>query len=82
MAVFIIDWFARNKLVAIGTFFTTSSLVVEAALVANFKTGPDQNNDALKAAVAMTFCYIVSILLLLKTRKQDSADSSIALDLC
>ena len=61
LAIFIIDRVPRNKLVAIGTFFTTSCLVVEAALVANFKTGPNQNDSALKAAVAMNFCYIVSL---------------------
>ncbi|KAF1828918.1 MFS general substrate transporter [Decorospora gaudefroyi] len=57
-AMFIIDLFPRNVLVAFGTALVTSCLTVEAALVANFPPGPDQNNAALRAAVAMTFCYI------------------------
>jgi uncharacterized membrane protein (GlpM family) len=60
IAVFVIDWFKRNRLVAIVTALVTSCLTVEAALIANFSVGPNQNNDALRAAVAMAFCYIVS----------------------
>lgn len=56
--MFIIDLFPRNVLVAFGTAMVTSCLTVEAALVANFPVGPDQNNTALRAAAAMTFCYI------------------------
>jgi hypothetical protein len=56
--MFIIDLFPRNVLVAFGTAMVTSCLAVEAALVANFPVGPGQNDDALRAAVAMTFCYI------------------------
>lgn len=58
IAMFIIDFFPRNKLVALGATLVTSCLTVEAALVANFPVGPGQNNNALRAAVAMTFCYI------------------------
>jgi hypothetical protein len=58
--MFIIDFFPRNKLVAFGTAAVTTCLVAEAALVANYSVGPGQNNDALRAAVAMAFCYIVS----------------------
>jgi hypothetical protein len=58
IAMFIIDLFPRNVLVAFGTAMVTSCLTVEAALVANFPVGPDQNNTALRAAAAMTFCYI------------------------
>lgn len=56
--MFIIDLFPRNVLVAFGTAMVTSCLTVESALVANFPVGPDQNNAALRAAAAMTFCYI------------------------
>ena len=59
--MWIIDWFPRNRLVALGTALVTSCLTVEAALVANFPVGPGQNDNALRAAAAMTFCYIVSI---------------------
>ncbi|KAF2654662.1 general substrate transporter [Lophiostoma macrostomum CBS 122681] len=58
IAMFIIDLFPRNVLVALGTAMVTSCLAVEAALVANFPIGSNQNNDALRAAAAMTFCYI------------------------
>ena len=58
--MWIIDWFPRNRLVALGTTLVTSCLTVEAALVANFPVGPGQNDAALRAAAAMTFCYIVS----------------------
>ena len=58
--MFIIDLFKRNRLVALGTFCVTTCLAVEAALVANYPVGPGQNDSALKAAVAMTFLYIVS----------------------
>lgn len=57
--MFIIDLVPRNILVGVGTIAVTSCLVVEAALVAEFKVGPDQNNAALRAAAAMTFCYVV-----------------------
>jgi hypothetical protein len=60
MAIFVIDLLPRPKLVALGMFCTISCLVVEAALVASFPVGPGENQSALKAAAAMTFCYIVS----------------------
>lgn len=59
MAIWIIDHFPRNRLVGFGTAAVTTCLVVEAALVANFPVGPDQNSDALRAAAAMTYLYIV-----------------------
>jgi hypothetical protein len=62
IAMFIIDFFPRNKLVGFGTAIVTTCLVVEAALVANYSVGPDQNDSALRAAAAMTFCYMVSVL--------------------
>ena len=59
--MFIIDWFPRQRLVGASTALVTSCLTVEAALVANFPVGgPGQNNNALRAAAAMTYCYIVS----------------------
>ncbi|ERS95332.1 hypothetical protein HMPREF1624_08210 [Sporothrix schenckii ATCC 58251] len=58
-AIFIIDLFPRNRLVFIGTVTVTTCLVAEAALVANYPVGPDQNDNALRAAVAMIFLYIV-----------------------
>ncbi|KAF2688268.1 hypothetical protein K458DRAFT_440000 [Lentithecium fluviatile CBS 122367] len=58
ITMFIIDLFPRNVLVVLGTPMVTSCLTVETALVANFPVGPGQNNDALRAAAAMTFCYI------------------------
>lgn len=60
IAIWIIDHFARNRLVGFGTAAVTTCMVVEAALVANFPVGPNQNNNALKAAAAMTYLYIVS----------------------
>lgn len=60
-AIFIVDLIPRNRLIFIGSVCVTTCLVVEAALVANYPVGPDQNDDALKAAVAMTFLYIVCI---------------------
>lgn len=63
IAMFIIDFFPRNRLVAGSTCLVTATLVAEAALVANYPVGPGQNDSALKAAVAMTFLYIVSISL-------------------
>lgn len=61
IAMFIIDLFPRNILTGVGAILVTSCLVVEAAIVANFKVGPGQNNSALQAGVAMTYCYIVGV---------------------
>ncbi|KFY14232.1 hypothetical protein V492_02761 [Pseudogymnoascus sp. VKM F-4246] len=58
IAIWIIDHFARNRLVGFGTAVVTTCLVVEAALVANFPVGPNQNNNALRAAAAMTYLYV------------------------
>ncbi|CAK7199700.1 hypothetical protein SEUCBS139899_002383 [Sporothrix eucalyptigena] len=64
-AIFIIDLLPRNRLVFIGTVCVTTCLVAEAALVANYPVGAGQNDNALRAAVAMVFLYIVFAELLL-----------------
>ncbi|CAK7212829.1 hypothetical protein SBRCBS47491_001597 [Sporothrix bragantina] len=64
-AIFIIDLLPRHHLIFIGTVTVTTCLVAEAALVANYPVGPDQNDNALRAAVAMIFLYIVFAELLL-----------------
>jgi hypothetical protein len=57
--MFLIDRFPRNYLVSFGTIMVTTCLTAEAAIVANYPVGPGQNNTALRAGVAMTFCYMV-----------------------
>lgn len=63
IGIFLIELLPRNKIVALGTTLVTTCLVVEAALVANYPVMPGQNQAALRAAVAMTFCYMVSLSL-------------------
>ncbi|KAK6373317.1 hypothetical protein LTS17_008337 [Exophiala oligosperma] len=58
IGIFLIELLPRNKIVALGTTLVTTCLVVEAALVANYPVMPGQNQAALRAAVAMTFCYM------------------------
>ncbi|KAK5019479.1 MFS transporter [Cryomyces antarcticus] len=53
----LIDRVPRNKMVAIGLWGCMSTLIVEAALVANFV--PSDNENALRAAVAMLFVFQV-----------------------
>ncbi|KAJ5621156.1 MFS transporter SP family sugar:H+ symporter [Penicillium lagena] len=65
IALFIIDFFPRNRLVGVGAFLTTSCLTVEAALVACHPVGDSSNTTALQAAAAMTFCYMAFAQLLL-----------------
>ena len=61
IGIFIVDLLPRNQLITLGTCLVSSCLIVEAAVVANFPVGPGQNNSAMQAAVAMTFCYMVPI---------------------
>ncbi|RFU25689.1 hypothetical protein B7463_g10648, partial [Scytalidium lignicola] len=55
MAMFVIDLFPRNKFISFGVLGCMSSLIVEAALVANFVSS--NNSSALQAAVAMLFIF-------------------------
>jgi hypothetical protein len=57
MAIPIIDLFPRNKYMAFGVLGCMASLIVEAALVANFV--PSDNTNALNAAVAIFFIFQV-----------------------
>jgi hypothetical protein len=57
MAAFIVDLFPRNKFMAVGVLGSQATLIVEAALVANFV--PSTNEAALQAAVAMFFVFQV-----------------------
>ncbi|KAF2742385.1 MFS transporter [Sporormia fimetaria CBS 119925] len=54
-AIFIVDGFPRNKYIAVGILGCMTTLIVEAALVANFV--PSNNQAALHAAVAMFFIF-------------------------
>ncbi len=55
MAVFIVDSFPRNKYMASAVLGCMATLIVEAALVANFI--PSNNQAALQAAVAMFYIF-------------------------
>jgi hypothetical protein len=55
MGMFTVDWFSRPKYMAFGVLGCMASLIVEAALVANFV--PSNNEAALQAAVAMFFIF-------------------------
>lgn len=55
IAIPFIDAFPRNKFLAVGVAGCTATLIVEAALVANFV--PSDNENALLAAVAMFFVF-------------------------
>ncbi|KIW49678.1 hypothetical protein PV05_11332 [Exophiala xenobiotica] len=57
MAIFLVDLFPRNKYIAFGVLGCMATLIVEAALVANFV--PSDNESALQAAVAMFFVFQV-----------------------
>jgi len=63
VAMLFVDRIARNRLIALGFFVCTLSLIVEAALQANFLNS--KNKGALGAAVAMTYLYVVSYSLCL-----------------
>lgn len=55
MAMATVDLFARNKYMASGVLGCMATLIVEAALVAQFV--PSENQSALLAAVAMFFIF-------------------------
>ncbi len=57
LALLVVDRMPRPKLIAIGLMGTSIFLILEAALVKNF--AGSTNTSALKAAVAMFFCYVV-----------------------
>lgn len=57
MAMLVVDRFPRNKFIAFGVLGCMASLIVEAALVAEFV--PSDNSAALQAAVAMFFVFQV-----------------------
>jgi hypothetical protein len=57
VAIFLVDLFPRNKYIAFGVLGCMATLIVEAALVANFV--PSNNESALQAAVAMFFVFQV-----------------------
>ena len=59
MALSIVDKFPRHKLIAGGTAVVLATLVAEAAVVASYPPGPDQNKAALKGGLSMIFLYIV-----------------------
>ncbi|KAF2677245.1 MFS transporter [Lentithecium fluviatile CBS 122367] len=55
MAIPLVDLFPRNKYIGVGILGCMATLIVEAALVANFV--PSNNSAALQAAVAMFFVF-------------------------
>lgn len=57
MAMLVVDRFPRNKFIAFGVLGCMATLIVEAALVAEFV--PSNNTAALHAAVAMFFVFQV-----------------------
>jgi hypothetical protein len=63
IAMTFVDRVPRNRLIALGFFVCTCTLIVEAALQAKYLNGT--NKGALGAAVAMTYLYVVSYSLFL-----------------
>jgi len=57
MGAFLIDLFPRPKFMAVGVFGSQLTLILEAALIANFV--PSNNEAALQAAVAMFYIFQV-----------------------
>jgi hypothetical protein len=57
MAVFVVDFFPRQKYMGFGVLGCMATLIVEAALIANFV--PSNNESALQAAVAMFYVFQV-----------------------
>ncbi|EXJ74111.1 uncharacterized protein A1O5_02405 [Cladophialophora psammophila CBS 110553] len=55
LAMLVVDRFPRNRFISFGVLGCMASLIVEAALVANFV--PSNNKSALLAAVAMFFVF-------------------------
>jgi len=63
IAMPIMDRVPRNKITAVGLWCCMSTLIVEAALIANFV--PSTNGNALRAAVAMLFVFQVGDTIML-----------------
>ena len=63
MAIPLVDLFPRNKYIGVGILGCMTTLIVEAALVANFV--PSDNSAALQAAVAMFFIFQIPYGLML-----------------
>ena len=59
LALLVVDKFPRQKLIAGGTALVLATLVAEAAIVASYPPGPDQNKGALKGGLAMIYLYVV-----------------------
>lgn len=57
VAIPLVDLFPRNKYIATGILGCMATLIVEAALIAEFV--PSNNGAALRAAVAMLYIFIV-----------------------
>jgi len=57
ITIFTVDRVPRNRLLATGLWGCMCTLIVEAALTANFV--PSNNQNALRAAVAMFFVFQV-----------------------
>ncbi|KAH7084273.1 MFS transporter [Paraphoma chrysanthemicola] len=55
MAIPLVDLFPRNKYIAVGILGCMATLIVEAALIAEFV--PSNNGAALRAAVAMLYIF-------------------------
>ncbi|SMQ53932.1 unnamed protein product [Zymoseptoria tritici ST99CH_3D7] len=55
MASFLVDHFSRNRFIAVGVFGCMVTLIIEAALLAQFANS--SNEAALQAAVAMLFIF-------------------------
>jgi hypothetical protein len=55
MAIFVVDLFPRQKYMGFGVIGCMVTLMIEAALVANFV--PSNNEAALQAAVAMFYIF-------------------------
>ncbi|KAF2710650.1 MFS transporter [Pleomassaria siparia CBS 279.74] len=55
MAIPLVDHFPRNKYISFGILGCMATLIIEAALIANF--GSSDNQSALQAAVAMFFVF-------------------------
>lgn len=55
MAIFVVDFFPRQKYMGFGVLGCMATLIVEAALVANYV--PSTNGPGLQVAVAMFFIF-------------------------
>jgi hypothetical protein len=73
IAIPLMDRLPRNKLTAVGLWFTMSCLIVEAALVANFV--PSTNENALRAAVAMLFVFQIGDTIMLNGKHTEVSRS-------